>query len=63
MNIYCDEIHGPEKPDCCNSCHDEFDEGYSDHLNVQLPDGRWTSVCCTVATWLRTNPDITVEEI
>lgn len=33
---------------CCNSCHDDFDEGYEQHFQGSLSDGRSYRVCCAV---------------
>lgn len=35
---------------CCNSCHDDADEGYynGEMLSVDNPDGTETECCCAV---------------
>lgn len=55
--LYCidfDDVAG--KPKCCNSCHDDVEEGYHELLeryDDSASDFRVTHmVCCTVNTWL-----------
>lgn len=42
----------PGFPGCCDSCHVEFDSGYSFPMQGKLPDGTPVSVCCRVLNWL-----------
>jgi hypothetical protein len=42
---------------CCNSCHDEWEDGYGDPLEGTLPDGREYMVCCAVNRWIETHPE------
>lgn len=42
----------PGKPQCCNSCHDDEDEGYEGLLEIYEGDRMTARVCCVVHTWL-----------
>lgn len=47
--LYCAEAFealGLGEPWCCDSCHEDFDLGYSDLMEVALQDGREAFVCC-----------------
>lgn len=51
---YCQDVEGPGKPDCCNSCHEDNELGFSDLADVYdaKTDEITHSVCCTVKTWI-----------
>lgn len=35
--------------ECCDSCHDDFDQGYEQPIECEDADGRiWARVCCAV---------------
>lgn len=60
--IWCQEIRqmiGPTCPACCDSCHSEWDDGYSHPNDTPLPDGRLAMACCVVSIaldgWLMTS--------
>lgn len=42
---------------CCSSCHEDAWEGYSDLLELPLPNGDWLMVCCFVWEDNTINPD------
>ena len=51
--LYChDFINDPDKPSCCDSCHDDVEMGYGDYFEVELGDGRVFLGCCRVCEWL-----------
>lgn len=48
-----DKIEG--FPGCCNSCHDDADEGYGElcHSDIPITSGTTeASVCCKVMLWI-----------
>ena len=52
-------------PDCCSSCHEDDEDGYSDLCSVEDPNGGYGEhsggVCCAVSGYIRTHP-LTQEE-
>jgi hypothetical protein len=46
---------------CCDSCHDDFDGGYTDLLNVEYGGGKF-EVCCRMAEKLSERPEAPVIE-
>ncbi len=50
--LYCSSFEKLDGfPGCCNSCHEDYNEGYADLLDLDV-DGVPIYVCCTVSTWL-----------
>lgn len=49
----CEDVRKVLDVECCNSCHDEWDEGYSSpcELVEKISDGEYVefNVCCKVA--------------
>ena len=48
--IYCQEaikLHNLSNTSCCDSCHDEWDEGYGDPIELYIGDKTYY-VCCGV---------------
>lgn len=39
---YCSDFDGP----CCPTCHHDFDEGYDEPMEFDMPDGSRALVCC-----------------
>lgn len=54
MIKYCTDYDGhPDKPSCCDSCHDDEETGYEGLLEKYNEDDQLTHmVCCKVHTWL-----------
>jgi len=40
---------------CCPSCHDDWEEGYNEPHEKDLPDGRTAFVCCEIAEFIDTH--------
>jgi hypothetical protein len=58
--ISCVDITDAECPECCVSCHYEWDYGYGEGMGptakaYDLNDK--FSLCCTVATWVDALPE------
>lgn len=50
---YCSEVRflHPDAPDCCGSCHDDWELGYADHCEIEI-DGVTYLVCCKLMEYL-----------
>ena len=49
-------VSDSELPDCCESCHDDLDEGLSDLCTVRIGQ-RQFEVCCKVKMWAELQKD------
>lgn len=36
--------------ECCDSCHDDINDGYQDYFEADLPGGLLALVCCRIST-------------
>lgn len=53
--INCQDFNRfPDKPDCCSSCHYEWDDGFGEPLEQTCDDheGVTAMVCCAVSAWI-----------
>lgn len=39
----------PSDVQCCMSCHEDFDMGYSDFLEARDPEGGYYLICCALS--------------
>ena|SRR5215469_5262671 len=55
----CNDLReiGLQLPACCDSCHDEFDSGHADYVEINSQYGDYIHACCTVAAWVKENMD------
>lgn len=49
-NLWCKDF--PDALSCCDSCHDDFNQGYDQHFEFDMGGGVVALVCCHVLRWL-----------